>query len=427
MTVGSMETHGFIGTEDNEDEKIRPPRSSLSSKVLVSAVRVDSYFSEELMPSFQASLVIKGIRLCLYNHYSRNQLNEALGGQIIGDFNLVWPNYLFPQAQGFCGLSVNSLTSGLTLWKDCNNDGTVQGMWQANLKSSATVSADFVDGTFLAQHHLLLPSKLHLSAFVLVDPAGPGGPDDKTVDVLVSAERTVFRFGHFAHSTLIKSLGHWEKAFMVDRPPPEDGVVAPLVPFAASFVLCNFTQDSIRFGQAGTEENLLLKPKEATVYSWRSHRARRLQMRICVEGLGYWRWSEPFDIPVHDEAPLTVLRSIDHKTHLTTLVVRIEGKKGRRPIRRVIVSGLVSALSLLRDRHHQLEVKAVLHKTGSALAAAATVSSTNVDHQHHHHRSILPPLSAAPSFVLQPEYVQGVKVRLVGIGTLWSSDIIPLR
>ena len=82
------------------------------------------------------------------------------------------------------------------------------------------------------------------------------------------------------------------------------------------------------------------------------------------------------------------------------------------------VSGLVSTASLLRDH---LEVRAVLHRHGAALAAAATVSSE--DGKAQQHRTILAGFQTAPSFLLEPDYIQGIKIRLLGIGTPWSGDI----
>ena len=161
------------------------------------------------------------------------------------------------------------------------------------------------------------------------------------------------------------------------------------------------------------------------MYAWRSQRTR-LKLRLCVEGLGYWRWCEPFGLSYGTEYPSkTEVRSIDHGTHVTTLVItikRMDQSNGSNCSQyHVNVSGLISTASLLRDH---LEVRAVLHKHGAALAAAATVSSTSThDHHQQQHRTILGSFCVAPSFLLQPEYVQGIKIRLLGIGTPWSGDI----
>ncbi len=80
---------------------------------------------------------------------------------------------------------------------------------------------------------------------------------------------------------------------------------------------------------------------------------------------------------------------------------------------RVTISGLISTGSLLKER---LEVRAVLKPN----VAAALTDEGGKDPRH---RTVLEGFSEAPSFVLQLDDVQGVKIRLSGIGTPWSGDI----
>ena len=47
-------------------------------------------------------------------------------------------------------------------------------------------------------------------------------------------------------------------------------------PLFGHYVLCNDTQQPIRFGQAGTDENVLLQPREMQSYSWRSHKVKQV-------------------------------------------------------------------------------------------------------------------------------------------------------
>ena len=47
-------------------------------------------------------------------------------------------------------------------------------------------------------------------------------------------------------------------------------------PLFGHYVLCNDTQQPIRFGQAGTDENLVLQPREMQEYSWRSHKMKQV-------------------------------------------------------------------------------------------------------------------------------------------------------
>ena len=248
------------------------------------------------------------------------------------------------------------------------------------------------------------------------------------IETEIHGKRAFFRFGHFFGRMFSVTKAVWEASLenfnrTLSISNKTNAQKTALIPMT-DYVICNNTQESIRFGQADTEENILLRPSEAHMYAWRSQRTR-LQLRLCVEGLGYWRWCESFELSnANVNTCNTTYRSIDHGTHITTLVItlrKMAENEASCSQFHVLISGLISTASLLRDH---LEVRAVLHKHGAALAAAATVSSASShDHPQQQHRTILGSFCAAPSFLLQPEYVQGIKIRLLGIGTPWSGDI----
>lgn len=60
------------------------------------------------------------------------------------------------------------------------------------------------------------------------------------------------------------------------------------------YVICNDMTRSLRFGQALTDEDILLGSRQCHFYSWRTHRAKQV-LRVGVER-GAWVWSQPFCI-----------------------------------------------------------------------------------------------------------------------------------
>lgn len=62
------------------------------------------------------------------------------------------------------------------------------------------------------------------------------------------------------------------------------------------YVICNDTTHPIRFGQALTDEDILLGSRQCHFYSWRTHRVKEV-LRVGVEE-GAWVWSQPFSIDV---------------------------------------------------------------------------------------------------------------------------------
>ena len=141
------------------------------------------------------------------------------------------------------------------------------------------------------------------------------------------------------------------------------------------------------------------------LYSWRSHKAR-LVMRLCVEG-GYWKWCEPFPLSLDGgNEDAVFVRTIDHTSHKSTLVVTVRQVKSTQF--QVTVSGLLTTASLIKDN---LEVRVVMRQPSDQQSAAEE------------RRTVLGSFTAAPSFVVGPDRVQGVKIRLLGIGTPWSGEI----
>ena len=417
-----------IFNSEDECEDFDQPESKIivTPKSLASVVRVDSYLNQALLPRIHASMDISKISISFHNHlhFCGYALPLPLGSRFTLD-------QVFPLDQKVANMHLNGNSFGLDVWLPPSG-------FQANVRIESSVQMDFVDYSFLATHQLLFPTKVELLCFTQKKDEHP-----MSIEARIHGKKVMVRLGHFATRFLSKSVDIWNSALKnftddttaarADSAEHTSGRKKALEP-VTDFVICNNTQDSIRFGQVDTEENILLRPSEAHMYAWRSQRTR-LQLRLCVEGLGYWRWCEPFSLRKdnNDNSSIPIatnneaqVRSIDHGTHVTTLLVTMTQLNPHlnscQPLQyQVMVSGLISTASLLRDH---LEVRAVLHKSGAALAAAATVSSTSThDHHQQQHRTILGSFCVAPSFLLQPEYIQGIKIRLLGIGTPWSGDI----
>ena len=62
------------------------------------------------------------------------------------------------------------------------------------------------------------------------------------------------------------------------------------------YVICNDTTRPLRFGQALTDEDILLGSRQCHFYAWHSHRVKQV-LRVGVEE-GAWLWSKPFSIDV---------------------------------------------------------------------------------------------------------------------------------
>jgi hypothetical protein len=59
-------------------------------------------------------------------------------------------------------------------------------------------------------------------------------------------------------------------------------------------VICNDTTRPLRFGQALTDEGILLDSRQCHFYAWYTHRVKQVLRVGVVEGT--WVWSKPFSI-----------------------------------------------------------------------------------------------------------------------------------
>jgi hypothetical protein len=62
------------------------------------------------------------------------------------------------------------------------------------------------------------------------------------------------------------------------------------------YIICNDLTRPLRFGQALTDEDILLGSRQCHFYSWRTHRVKQV-LQVGVEE-GAWVWSQPFSIDV---------------------------------------------------------------------------------------------------------------------------------
>uniref|UniRef100_A0AAR2LI31 Vacuolar protein sorting 13 homolog B n=1 Tax=Pygocentrus nattereri TaxID=42514 RepID=A0AAR2LI31_PYGNA len=167
------------------------------------------------------------------------------------------------------------------------------------------------------------------------------------------------------------------------------------------YVICNDTQETLRFGQVDTDESVVLASKHSHQYCWRSHKSLQL-LHICIEGWGNWRWSEPFSI----DNVGTLLRSIQRKGQTASLIIKVLPLSG--VLKQIIICGRQVVCSYLSDA---IEVRLVQHSVG--LEGQMQVCKL---------QACVEPQSKLPSYVLDDSEVTELSVRLHGHEE-WSQDI----
>ena len=340
----------------------------ISPLALVSVLKVDSFSSPRLLPSSSLSLRASSILLHLHNHlhYAGQQLAPGLP---LEDLAL---DTSFPADQQLATLTVSRLALGSSLWPAEEGQAVVQTSVKARL------AVHYVDQTFLALHPLLAPVEVQAGlqlwqgqtdATVSVGAAHlSGGP------LLLHAARQSARLWQQVDGRL--------KSGTTDLP-------APYIPIAQILVV-NETGQVIRFGQAGTEESILLEPRHCAPYAWRSQRASQ-RLHVAVEGRA-WAWGEPFPL-----APGQRCVGLGEEGGLRAVLQVDAVSPGLKLVR---VCGLLSVLSLLRE-HMELRVVPPASKETRCLVGS---------------------YARATSVVAECAGVV-LKTRYLGLGTPWSGDI----
>ncbi|XP_073406560.1 intermembrane lipid transfer protein VPS13B isoform X3 [Dendrobates tinctorius] len=166
-------------------------------------------------------------------------------------------------------------------------------------------------------------------------------------------------------------------------------------------VVCNDTQETLRFGQLDTDENILLASLHSHQYCWRSHKSPQL-LHICIEGWGNWRWSEPFNV---DNAG-TFIRTIQYKGRTATLIIKVRQLNGVQ--KQVTICGRQIICSYLPE---SIDLKVVQHYVGHDGYAVVR-----------EHIDCLEAKQKLPSYILEDSELTEVCVRATGDDE-WSRDV----
>ncbi|KAJ8322323.1 hypothetical protein KUTeg_000794 [Tegillarca granosa] len=164
------------------------------------------------------------------------------------------------------------------------------------------------------------------------------------------------------------------------------------------YVICNDTCHPVRFGQVGTDENLVLKPREMCCYSWRTHKNTQ-KLHLCLDGK-IWKWCDGFSID-NDSHVVRAVRTIDQKY---TLIIQVK------PLSNVQKQVIIKGQLLVSNRLLQnLEMKI-------STLAATSPDAIEID-------GLIQPEQTLPTYVLEPEEIKCIKIRMQG-QTAWTQEIL---
>ncbi|XP_021242342.1 vacuolar protein sorting-associated protein 13B isoform X5 [Numida meleagris] len=218
-----------------------------------------------------------------------------------------------------------------------------------------------------------------------------GGIGGRLLDCTIMVDPILILFGQYAIHSLNTAIQAWQQ----NQCPEAEELVF------SHFVICNDTQETLRFGQVDTDENILLASLHSHQYSWRSHKSPQL-LHICIEGWGNWRWSEPFSV---DNAG-TFIRTIQYKGRTASLIIKVQQLSGVQ--KQILICGRQTVCSYLSE---SIELKVVQHyisQDGQAVVKE--------------HINCLAAKQKLPSYVLEDDELTELSVKATGDED-WSQDV----
>ncbi|XP_039709774.1 intermembrane lipid transfer protein VPS13B isoform X4 [Pteropus medius] len=352
------------GSQSTCDQLVTPT-------ALAACTRVDSCFTPWFVPSLCISFQFTHLEFHLCHHL--DQLGTAPPRYLqpfVSDKNV-------PSELEYMIISFKEPHMYLRQW---NNSSVCQ-----EIQFSAQADCKLLECRNVTMQSMVKPFGIFGQIAVSSDAV------EKLLDCTIIVDSIFVNFGHHAVHSLNTAIQAWQQ----NKCPEVEELVF------SHFVICNDTQETLRFGQVDTDENILLASLHSHQYSWRSHKSPQL-LHICIEGWGNWRWSEPISV---DHAG-TFIRTIQYKGRTASLIIKVQQLSGVQ--KQIIICGRQIICSYLSQ---SIELKVVQHYIGQDGQAVVR-----------EHFDCLTAKQKLPSYILENSELTELCVKAKGDED-WSRDV----
>ncbi|XP_064248891.1 intermembrane lipid transfer protein VPS13B isoform X2 [Passer domesticus] len=338
---------------------------------LAACTRVDSCFTPWFVPSLSVLIQFTCLEVHLCHHL--DQLGTAppkFLQPFLSDKNM-------PSELEYMIVSFDEPHVYLRQWNDESVFQEMQFSTQADCK--------LLECRNVTMQSVVKPFKIWGQIAVSSGTAG------RLFDCTMMVDPISISFGQYALHSLNTAIQAWQQ----NRCPEAEEFVF------SHFVICNDTQETLRFGQVDTDENILLATLHSHQYSWRSHKSPQL-LHICIEGWGNWRWSEPFSV----DNTGTFIRTIQYKGRTASLIIKVQQLSGVQ--KQILICGRQTVCSYLSE---SIELKVVQHyisQDGQAVVKE--------------HINCLAAKQKLPSYILENNELTELSVKSTGDED-WSQDV----
>ena len=207
----------------------------LSSKALIACLRIDSYFNPRIVPNVQMAVNIRAIHISFYNHLDP-EFYETLPSPL-EKYKL---NGMIPETQCFGMLEHKDATFLFSQWQD--------GAHLANVAGSLSLH--------VLDYGLLMLQEILDSARIKIQYSS-----SDNADLSLTSDSFVVKLSPSTFHTVALAAHLWHN--ILDQ--ENKGTIV----LTTRYVIANDTNIPIRFGQSGTDDNILLESRQCHFYSWR--------------------------------------------------------------------------------------------------------------------------------------------------------------
>ncbi|KAM4688560.1 intermembrane lipid transfer protein VPS13B [Discoglossus pictus] len=363
------------GLDDQSSESESGSQSACDQLVtptaLAACTRVDSCFTPWLVPSLGITVHFAHLELHLCHHL------DQLGTVPPKCLQPFISDKATPGELEYMVISFKEPRVYLRQWSDVSVCKEIQFSTEADCK--------LLESRNLTMKNLVKP--FHVQGQMAVSDSAL----EKLLDFSILVEPIFVNFGQHSVHSLNTAILAWQQ----NQCPEAEELIF------SHFVVCNDTQETLRFGQVDTDENIVLASLHSHQYCWRSHKSPQL-LHICIEGWGNWRWSEPFNV---DNAG-TFIRTIQYKGRTASLIIKVQQLNGVQ--KQVTICGRQIICSYLAE---SIELKVVQHYVGQDGQAVVR-----------EHFDCLAAKEKLPSYVLENTELTELCVKARGDED-WSQDV----
>ncbi|XP_061459906.1 intermembrane lipid transfer protein VPS13B isoform X5 [Rhineura floridana] len=371
IVLNSNQNAGDDQSSESESGSQSACDQLVTPTALAACTRVDSCFTPWFVPALGVSIQFAHLELHLCHHL------DQLGTVTPKFLHPFIPDKNMPSELEYLIISFKEPHIYLRQWSD--------GFVFKEIQFSTRINCKLLEYRNVTMQTVVKPFG------VFGQIAVSGNLVEKILDGNVMVDPIFISFGQHSIHSLYKTTQAWQQ----NQCPEAEELVF------SHFVICNDTQETLRFGQVDTDENVLLASLHSHQYSWRSHKSPQL-LHICIEGWGNWRWSEPFSV---DNAG-TFIRTIQYKGRTASLIIKVQQLSGVQ--KQMIIYGRQIVCSYLSE---SIELKVVQHYIGQDGQAVVK-----------EHFDCLAPKQKLPSYVLENNELTELSVKAKGDED-WSRDV----